>query len=113
MRSDSMLLCCETNSIYGLLQGPDGTGPIPNGSYSHTGERRDVRLPRVLVVDDERLIADTVAKILNLHGFDAFCSYNGEDALQLAKSFRPDYLLSDVMMPKLNGVDLAMAMERI
>ena len=61
---------------------------------------------RVLVVDDEPLIAQTVTAILNAHGFEALESTSAEDALHLAHSFQPDIVLSDVLMPRMTGVDL-------
>jgi CheY-like chemotaxis protein len=63
--------------------------------------------PKVLVVDDERVIADTLAMILNQSGFDARPVYSGEKALELAESFQPDMLISDVIMADLNGIDAA------
>lgn len=62
---------------------------------------------KVLVADDERVIADTLAMILNQSGFDARAVYSGEKALELAESFRPDMLISDVIMADLNGIDAA------
>lgn len=70
-------------------------------------------LPKVLVVDDERLIADTLTEILKRHGFDAMVAYDGEQALQIAARFHPDYLLADVLMPFMNGVDLAIAIRKM
>jgi len=67
---------------------------------------RDRAMQRVLVVDDERLIADTVAAILNANGFEAVEAYNGEDALESARRFNPDIVLSDVLMPNMSGVEL-------
>lgn len=64
---------------------------------------------RVLVVDDERLLADTTAAILRRAGFQAKTAYEGFGALEMAASFRPDYLLTDIMMPAMNGVELAIA----
>ncbi|AFL89848.1 response regulator with CheY-like receiver domain and winged-helix DNA-binding domain [Terriglobus roseus DSM 18391] len=107
-----MFLSYEGVSRYDLVRGLDGSGPLLDGKSDLSGKTRGTALPRVLIVDDERLIADTLTQIFNMHGFDAFCAYSGVDALHLAESFRPDYLLADVMMPKLNGIDLAMAMER-
>ncbi len=63
--------------------------------------------PRVLVADDERVIADTLAMILNQSGFDARAVYSGEKALELAETLRPDMLISDVIMADLNGIDAA------
>jgi CheY-like chemotaxis protein len=63
--------------------------------------------PKVLVADDERVIADTLAMILNQSGFEARAVYSGERALELASSFEPDMLISDVIMADLNGIDAA------
>ncbi len=71
------------------------------------------RLPKVLVVDDERLLADTTAAILHLAGFDVKTAYDGFGALEMAGSFHPDYLLTDIMMPAMNGVELAIAVSKM
>ena len=63
--------------------------------------------PKVLVADDERVIADTLAIILNQSGFDATAVYSGEKAVETAKSLKPDMLISDVIMTDLNGIDAA------
>jgi DNA-binding response OmpR family regulator len=63
--------------------------------------------PKVLVADDEPVIADTLAMILNQSGFDARAVYSGEKALELAESFQPEMLISDVIMADLNGIDAA------
>jgi CheY-like chemotaxis protein len=63
--------------------------------------------PKVLVVDDERVIADTLAMILNQSGFEARAVYSGEGALELVPTFVPDMLISDVIMADLNGIDAA------
>jgi len=72
----------------------------------------DTRKPRILVVDDEKRIADTVAEILNLSGFEAVAAYDGWSALEAALRFSPDYLLSDVLMPRMNGAELAIAIRQ-
>ncbi len=61
--------------------------------------------PKVLVVDDERVIADTLSMILNQSGFDARAVYSGEGALELATTFQPDMLISDVIKADVNGID--------
>jgi CheY-like chemotaxis protein len=63
--------------------------------------------PKVLVADDERVIADTLAIILNQSGFEATAVYSGEKAVETAKTLRPDMLISDVIMTDLNGIDAA------
>ncbi len=68
---------------------------------------------KILVVDDERLIADTTADILRGAGFDARAVYDGWTAIETALSFRPDCHLTDVMMPSMNGVELAIAITRM
>jgi CheY-like chemotaxis protein len=63
--------------------------------------------PKVLVADDERLIADTLGMILNRSGFRASVVYDGIQAVETARSWQPDLLLTDVVMPAMNGVEAA------
>lgn len=63
--------------------------------------------PKVLIADDERVIADTLAMILNQSGFTARAVYSGETAVDLAQEFQPEMLISDVIMAGLNGIDAA------
>jgi CheY-like chemotaxis protein len=63
--------------------------------------------PKVLIADDERVIADTLAMILNQGGFEARAVYSCVKAVELAPSFKPDMLISDVIMSELNGVEAA------
>lgn len=69
--------------------------------------------PKVLVADDERVIADTLAMILNQSGFETKAVYSGEKALELAAIFEPDMLISDVIMADLNGIDAAIRIRAI
>jgi CheY-like chemotaxis protein len=82
-------------------------------SLANSSKEPKTRRPRILVVDDERVIADTVAEILEGAGFQAATAYDGWNALQVAGVLQPDYLLSDVLMPMMNGVDLAMAIRKM
>jgi len=66
-----------------------------------------VSAPRILVVDDETLIADTIVQILNRNGFIAEAAYSGEQAIECAKRSCPDLVLSDVLMPQIDGVEAA------
>lgn len=70
--------------------------------------------PFVLVVDDERLIADTLALVLDRHGYEAVACYSYDDALTILKTFRPDFLVSDVVLNQSsNGIGLAIAAQQL
>jgi PAS domain S-box-containing protein len=60
---------------------------------------------RVLVVDDNRDSADTLATLLQVLGCDVQVAYDGEEALRMAAAFKPDAVLLDLGMPRLNGFD--------
>lgn len=70
-------------------------------------------VPKVLVVDDEQMIADTLREILAHSGFDARAAYSGEAALEVARNFQPDALLTDVVMPGISGIEAAIEMSEI
>ncbi len=63
--------------------------------------------PTVLVVDDERTIADTLATIISRNGYHAFPAYDGDSALKVAKSHTPDILITDIVMPGMDGIELS------
>jgi CheY-like chemotaxis protein len=60
---------------------------------------------KVIVVDDEHVIAETLADILNGEGFDSSAASSGAEAIELAKRIRPDVVISDVAMPEINGIE--------
>jgi CheY-like chemotaxis protein len=64
---------------------------------------------RVLVADDEQVIANTLAIILNQAGFEARAVYSGEKAVESLDSFQPDMLISDVIMTGMTGIEAAIA----
>ena len=64
---------------------------------------------KVLVVDDEKVIADTLAIILNQNGYDASAVYSGKSAVERAKEVVPDLVISDVIMNDMNGIEAAIA----
>ena len=65
-------------------------------------------LPIVLVVDDERIIADSLATILRGRGYRAQAAYSADEALFAADRVHPQVLISDVMMPGMNGIELSL-----
>ena len=62
---------------------------------------------RVLVVDDEVTIADTLTTILRQRGYDAYTAYSAERALEWCRDQQPDAVITDVIMGPMNGVQLA------
>jgi len=61
----------------------------------------------ILVVDDERRIADTLAAIFQQAGYAARVAYNGEEALSCIAETEPSLVVSDVVKPGINGIELA------
>ena len=88
---------------------------VPLAELSLKGMTQASGLPKpvVLVVDDEAVIADTRAMILEHDGISAMVAYSGKSALEIAKTIPPDLLLADVAMPGMNGIDLATAIRQI
>lgn len=61
---------------------------------------------KVLIVDDERDIADSIAEYLQLTGYITTVCYNGADALQMLEDFNANIIICDIAMPGLNGLEL-------
>ena len=64
-------------------------------------------LRRVLILDDEQVIANTLALILNRSGFQARAVYTAESAIEIARELSPNVLISDVIMQGTTGIDAA------
>ena len=77
----------------------------PN-SYSNSPNSSDAT-QRILVVDDNRDSAETLSMLLELMGNEISVAYDGEQAVAMAKEIKPDVVLLDVGLPKLNGYDVA------
>jgi CheY-like chemotaxis protein len=69
--------------------------------------------PKIFVVDDESVIAHTLATILKQSGFAATAFTNPLEALERAQIEPPDLVVSDVVMPEMSGVDLAVKLKRL
>jgi len=63
----------------------------------------------VMVVDDEKVIADTLVAILARSGYTAIAAYDGESALESARRTPPQMVITDVCMPGMGGIELAVA----
>jgi CheY-like chemotaxis protein len=62
---------------------------------------------RIMVVDDEETIADTLALIFSSNGYDARSAYSAEQALEMLEEWRPDLAIIDVVLPGMNGIEFA------
>lgn len=67
----------------------------------------DKKTARILVVDDDEMIALTLTAILQEQGYEAATAFSGKEAVALAAEFLPDLLLSDVNMGAMNGIQAA------
>ncbi|HVG27197.1 MAG TPA: response regulator [Acidobacteriaceae bacterium] len=88
------------------------TPPKPFRDSTHDPDRQGPA-PRILVVDDEKLIADTIVQILNRNGFIAEAAYSGQEAIEKAGRHCPELVLSDVLMPHVDGVEAAIAIREL
>jgi CheY-like chemotaxis protein len=89
------------------LKSSSNTAPDAKGAVA-----LDPPFPRILVVDDEILIADTIVQILNRSGFIAEAAYGGKEAIEAARRISPELVLSDVLMPHTDGVEAAIAIQK-
>ena len=68
---------------------------------------------RVLIVDDERVIADTLVAIFSNAGYESRAVYSAEGALELIPSWPPHFAIIDVILPGMNGIDFAILLKAI
>jgi CheY-like chemotaxis protein len=78
-----------------------------------TEDKKPGSIGKVLVVDDEPLIADTIVQILQRNGFEATAAYNGTDAVEVASTYCPDYMITDVLMPGMTGIEVAKIVQQL
>lgn len=67
---------------------------------------------RVLVVDDNHDAADSLALVLGFEGYEARCAFDGVEALEVCREFKPSVVVLDLNMPRLDGFDTAEALGR-
>jgi DNA-binding NtrC family response regulator len=94
---------------------PRGNCPPPDSVLASRSQNsgKQERRRTVLIVDDEHLIADTLADILNDSNFMAVALYDGPSALDWVRSTSIDILITDVAMPEMNGIELAKTIKSI
>lgn len=66
----------------------------------------------ILIVDDEPNIADTLSLILAKSGYSTRAAYSAEEAIEVIAQWQPDLAIIDVMLPRMNGIDLAIALKQ-
>jgi CheY-like chemotaxis protein len=91
----------------------DETRKSPIVSTGKPSLDSDGVFPRILVVDDESAISDTLTEILCRSGYPAVAAYDGNAALEIALLSPPEMLITDVVLPGMNGVELATTIKRI
>jgi two-component system response regulator VicR len=64
-------------------------------------------MKKILVVDDEKTISDIIKFNLTKEGYEVDTAFDGQEALEVFEAFQPDLVLLDVMLPKLDGLDVA------
>jgi DNA-binding response OmpR family regulator len=70
-------------------------------------------MSRILIVEDEELLADTLRDVLSSDGHEVRTVHNGRDALKALERERPDLLLLDLMLPLVDGLEVLQAVERL
>lgn len=64
-------------------------------------------MKKILIVDDEQDIVESLKFVLESANYSCYCAYNGEDGLKLARELMPDLIILDVMMPRINGYKIS------
>lgn len=80
-------------------------GSIPRSAGS-AGETPRAPRPLILVVDDDRAFCETIARCLAARGYDVTCADGAEVAAEAIAEKAPDVIVTDVMMPGMDGIDL-------
>jgi DNA-binding response OmpR family regulator len=102
--------CCSTQERYEYQE--DGQRRFRCASCGTPAEAGALKeesafgRPKVLCIDDDRLLLGLVKDIIETHGFEALTATDGASGLALAKAQQPDIILVDVMMPKMSGFEV-------
>lgn len=88
---------------------PPEPGSNPRGGTI----KADTRRGRVLVVDDDHPVADSLVFMLGHAGYEVKAAYCGTEAVKAAKEFRPDMLITDLVMPDISGTEAATQISKL
>jgi CheY-like chemotaxis protein len=97
----------------------DSTGSIPSNPEAAASASKEAAQSlagpkggrRILIVDDEVNIADTLALIFKMQHYGVRVAYSAESAIELISEWRPDLAVLDVMLPAMSGIDLAITIK--
>lgn len=66
---------------------------------------------KILIVEDEKVVADTLGQILSAHGYEIRIVYSAESAIDVISRWTPNLAILDVMLPNMNGIELAVILK--
>ena len=70
-------------------------------------------MDRILLIDDEEFIREGLGKLLELKGYKVDTASNGKSALNIMKSIIPDLIITDIIMPDFDGIELILKVKQI
>lgn len=98
---------------------PNENGGVANSGKSQENWRDKLQIEpppgtpaEFMVVDDEPVLAEVLTSILNLNGYPCIPAYDGDEAVEKARLLRPKFILMGVVMPRMNGVEAAIAISK-
>jgi len=66
---------------------------------------------KLLIVDDEPMVSDSLALLFSTRGYETRVAYSAERAIEIIAEWQPDLAIIDVILPQMNGIDLAIALK--
>ena len=71
--------------------------------WLHFPEQTGLRVPKILVIDDDELVCEMISSTLQMEGFETISALDGHEGIEAARKHSPDLIICDVMMPRLDG----------
>lgn len=69
-------------------------------------------MAKLIVVDDDAGVLETVARVLRRHGHEVVVARNGREAIELVRAAAPDVVVTDINMPEMDGIETIMELRR-
>ncbi|OUS31114.1 hypothetical protein A9Q99_04690 [Gammaproteobacteria bacterium 45_16_T64] len=67
---------------------------------------------KILLIDDDKDFNDTLKEFLEYEGFSVICAYNGKEGLSLIRKEKPDLIITDIVMPNVDGLEVLVELQR-